>query len=126
MYVSNWFGNTVQQFDINDPFEPSLKATVSVPHPNMLRVSRDNRRLYVSNSLLTPWDNDPDFGPARNNEYGIWGFHVNKQSGRLTSFEPGGAPWVSFTNVKKKTTTGPAGPHLMLFDPSIASVPGEH
>ena len=81
MYVSNWFGNTVQQFDIRNPFDPVLKATVSVPHPNMLRVSRDNRRLYVSNSLLTPWDNDPDFGPARNSEYGIWAFHVNKQSG---------------------------------------------
>ncbi len=126
LYVSNWFGNTVQQFDIKDPFKPALKATVSVPHPNMLRVSRDNRRLYVSNSLLTPWDNDPAFGAARNNDYGIWGFNVNKQSGRLTPFKPGGAAWVSFTNVKKKTTTGPAGPHLMLFDPSIRSVPGEH
>ena len=51
---------------------------------------------------------------------------MNKYSGRLTPFKPGGAAWVSFTNVKKKTTTGPAGPHLMLFDPSIRSVPGEH
>jgi selenium-binding protein 1 len=126
LYVSNWFGNTVQQFDIRDPFNPALKATVSVPHPNMLRVSRDNRRVYVSNALLTPWDNDPDFGPARNNEYGIWGFRVNKQSGRLTPFKSGGAAWVSFTNVKKKTTTGPAGPHMILFDPSIRLVPGEH
>ena len=42
MYVSNWFGNTVQRFDIADPFHPVLKATVSVPHPNMLRLSRDN------------------------------------------------------------------------------------
>ena len=126
LYVSNWFGNTVQQFDIKDPFKPVLKATVSVPHPNMLRLSRDNKRLYVTNSLLTPWDNDPDFGPARNNEYGIWGFHVNKQSGRLSPFKSGGGAWVSFTNVKKKTTTGPAGPHMMLFDPSIRREPGEH
>ena len=59
LYVSNWFGNTVQQFDITDPFKPVLKTTVSVPHPNMLRLSRDNKRLYVTNSLLTPWDNDP-------------------------------------------------------------------
>ena len=49
MYVSNWFGNTVQRFDIADPFHPVLKATVSVPHPNMLRLSRDNERLYVTN-----------------------------------------------------------------------------
>lgn len=126
MYLTNWFGNTVQQFDITDPFHPVLNATVSVPHPNMLRLSRDNRRLYVSNSLLTPWDNDPDFGPPRNSDYGIWRFDVDKHSGGLTPSNAGGGAWVSFTNVKKKTTTGPAGPHMMLFDPSIPLEPGEH
>jgi len=124
MYVTNWFGDTVQQYDIADPFNPVLTATVSVPHPNMLRLSRDNRRLYVTNSLLTPWDNDPDFGPARNDEYGIWLFDVAKRSGELTPTGP--QPWVSFTNVRKKTSTGPAGPHMMLFDPSIPLDPGEH
>ena len=84
MYVTNWFADTVQQYDISDPFNPVLTATVSVPHPNMLRLSRDNRRLYVSNSLLTPWDDDPDFGPARNDDYGIWLFDVAKRSGELT------------------------------------------
>ncbi len=90
LYVSNWFGDTVQQFDISDPFDPVLTATVSVPHPNMLRLSRDNKRLYVTNSLLTPWDNDPDFGPARNDDYGIWLFRVDQRSGRLTPSRPGG------------------------------------
>jgi len=126
MYLTNWFGNTVQQFDITDPFRPVLKATVSVPHPNMLRLSRDNRRLYVSNSLLTPWDNDANFGPPRNDRYGIWLFHVNGEAGGLTPFNPDGSPWVAFTNVQKKYTTGPAGPHMMLFDPSIRLEPGEH
>jgi selenium-binding protein 1 len=126
LYVSNWFGNTVQQFDITNPFAPVLKGTVSVPHPNMLRLSRDNKRLYVTNSLLTPWDNDPDFGAPRNDDYGIWLFRVNQRTGRVTSSTAGGKPWVGFTNVKKKTTTGPAGPHMMLFDPSIPLVPGEH
>jgi methanethiol oxidase len=126
LYVSNWFGNTVQQFDITDPFNPVLKSTVSVPHPNMLRLSRDNRRLYVTNSLLTPWDNDPDFGPARNNDYGIWRFDVDSRSGGLTPSTSDGSAWVSFTNVRKKTTTGPAGPHMMLFDPRIPLAPGEH
>jgi selenium-binding protein 1 len=126
LYVSNWFGDTVQQFDIRDPFKPVLKATVSVPHPNMLRLSRDDKRLYVTNSLLTPWDNDPDVGAPRNDNYGIWLFRVNQQSGRLTPSRPNGRAWVSFTSVKKKTTTGPAGPHMMLFDPSIPLVPGEH
>jgi selenium-binding protein 1 len=126
LYVSNWFGNSVQQYDITDPFNPLLLAHVSVPHPNMLRLSRDNRRLYVTNSLLTPWDNDPDFGPARNDRYGIWRFSVNTRSGGLTPHKRDGSAWVSFTNVRKKTTTGPAGPHMMLFDPSVPLVPGEH
>jgi selenium-binding protein 1 len=126
LYVTNWFGDTVQQFDIANPFDPVLTATVSVPHPNMLRLSHDDKRLYVTNSLLTTWDNDPDFGPARNDQYGIWLFRVNQRSGRLTSSRPGGKAWVSFENVRKQNTTGPAGPHMMLFDPSIAMVPGEH
>lgn len=126
MYLTNWFGNTVQQFDITDPFNPVLTATVAVPHPHMLRLSRDNRRLYVSNSLLTPWDNDPGFGPSRNNEYGIWLFDVDRHSGGLTSINPDGSARVSFATVQKKTGVGPAGPHMMLFDPSIRLAPGEH
>jgi len=126
LYLTNWFGNTVQRFDIADPFHPVLVATVSVPHPNMLRLSRDNKRLYVSNSLLTPWDNDPRFGPSRNGRYGIWLFEVDEDSGSLTPFHPDGSAWVSFENVQKKTSTGPAGPHMMLFDPSIPLAPGEH
>jgi selenium-binding protein 1 len=125
MYVSNWVGNTVQQFDITNPFRPVRKATVSVPHPNMLRLSRDNKRLYVTNSLLTSWDNDPDLGGPRNRDYGIWLFNA-RASGGLTPYKAGGGPWISFTNVRKKTTTGPAGPHLVLFDPSIPPAPGEH
>jgi selenium-binding protein 1 len=126
LYVTNWFGNTVQQFDVTDPFKPVLKASVSVPHPNMLRLSRDDRRLYVSNSLLTPWDNDTRFGPARNSDYGIWRFTVDEGTGKLTPFHSDGRPWISFQNVRKKNTVGPAGPHLMLFDPSIPPSPGEH
>lgn len=125
LYVSNWFGNTVQRFDISDPYHPTLTATVQVPHPNMLRLSHDDRRLYVTNSLLTPWDNDPAFGGPRNNDYGIWLFHAGT-SGGLTPFNADGSPWVSFTNVRKKTTTGPAGPHLILFDPSIPLAHDEH
>jgi len=125
MYLTNWFGNTVQQFDISDPYRPVLKATVSVPHPNMLRLSPDDKRLYVSNSLLTTWDDDPGFGPPRNNRYGIWLFDVNGDGG-LTPLYPDGKAWVEFTNVRKKYAVGPAGPHMMLFDPSVRLRPGEH
>lgn len=126
LYVTNWFGNTVQQFDVTDPFNPALRGSVEVPHPNMLRLSKDNKRLYVTNSLLTTWDNDPDFGPPRNTRYGIWLFNVNRQTGGLTPTTEGGKPWVSFGNVKKKNSTGAAGPHMMLFDPSIKLARGEH
>lgn len=95
----------MQQFGITDPFDPVLAATVSVPHPNRLRLSRDDRRLYVSNSLLTPWDDDASFGPPRNGDYGIWLFHVD-QSGGLTPFGPDGSAWVSFGDVQKKMTRG--------------------
>jgi methanethiol oxidase len=125
MYLSNWFGNTVQQFDISDPLRPVLEATVAVPHPNMLRLSRDNRRLYVSNSLLTPWDNDADFGPPRNDDYGIWLFDV-APAGGLAPRHADGSAWIPFDNVQKRITTGPAGPHMMLFDPSVRLEPGEH
>lgn len=126
LYITNWFGNTVQQFDVTDPFHPVPNASVSLPHPNMLRLSPDGLRLYVSNSLLTPWDDDPRYGPARNNDYGIWLFDVDPQSGQLTPCNADGSAWVSFTNVKKKVTTGPAGPHMMFFDPGIKLAPGEH
>ena len=126
MYLSNWFGNTVQQFDITDPFHPVHKATVSVPHPNMLRLSRDNERLYVSNSLISTWDNDANLGPPRNNQYGIWLFDVNTESGSLTPHNADGSAWVTFTGVQKKNTVGAAGPHMMLFDPSVRLQPGEH
>ena len=126
MYVTNWFGNTVQQFDISDPFHPALTATAAVPHPNMLRLSPDNTRLYVSNSLLTPWDNDPGFGAPRNEEYGIWLFDVDAHAGGLVPFNIDGSPWVSFTHVEKKNSTGPAGPHMMFFDPSVRLSHGEH
>jgi selenium-binding protein 1 len=126
MYVSNWFGDTVQQFDISDPFNPVLNSTVAVRHPNMLRLSRDDSRLYVTNSLLTTWDDDTRFGPARNDDYGLWRFDVDPATGRLTSFTPDGSAWVSFENVQKKATTGPAGPHMMLFDPTVRLEPGEH
>jgi 56kDa selenium binding protein (SBP56) len=87
LYLTNWFGNTVQQFDVSDPFRPLLKSTVAVPHANM-RLSKDNKRLYVSNSLLTTWDNDPGFGPPRNQEYGTWLFQVNRRTGGLTPSAP--------------------------------------
>ena len=42
------------------------------------------------------------------------------------SLTPDGSAWVTFAGVQKKNTVGPAGPHMMLFDPSVRLQPGEH
>jgi hypothetical protein len=51
---------------------------------------------------------------------------VDEHTGSLSPSTTDGRPWVSFENVRKKTTTGPAGPHMILFDPSIPPAHGEH
>jgi methanethiol oxidase len=74
LYVSCWGTGEIRQYDVSDPFKPVLVATVQIggivnrtPHPNeparplngapqMVEVSRDGKRVYITNSLYTPWD----------------------------------------------------------------------
>jgi selenium-binding protein 1 len=74
LYVSCWGTGELRQYDVSDPFNPvfcgSVKlggivarsAHLSDPGkplnggPQMVEVSRDGRRVYVTNSLYTPWD----------------------------------------------------------------------
>jgi len=125
LYITNYFGNSLQKFDISDPFAPLLIDEVYLPHPNMLRVSPDGRRVYVTNQLVTTWDNDVAFGGPRNDQYGIWLYHV-RQNGTLASETRDGSAWVDFSNVKMKHSRGPAGPHQMFFDPSVSLEFGHH
>lgn len=125
LYITNWFGDSLQKFDISDPFNPELVDEVSLPHPNMLRVSPDGERVYVSNQLVTTWDNDENFGGPRNDRYGIWLYHV-QEDGTLVSETEDGSAWVDFTNVKMKHSRGPAGPHQMFFDPGVELEFGHH
>ena len=117
--------DTVQAFDIRDPYAPVLIDQVAVPHANMLRVSVDGKRIYVSNELVTTWDNDINFGGPRNDHYGIWLFH-RQDDGTLVSETGDGSAWVDFTDVQMKNSRGPAGPHQMLFDPSVPLAFGHH
>lgn len=75
LYVSCWGLGEFIQYDVTDPFHPkkvgSLKlggivgraAHPSKPGhplnggPQMVEISRDGRRIYFTNSLYTPWDN---------------------------------------------------------------------
>jgi methanethiol oxidase len=72
LYLSNWLHGDVRQYDVSDPQRPKLvgqvwcggvlgKATYAHGHalrggPQMLQLSLDGRRLYVTNSLLSSWD----------------------------------------------------------------------
>ncbi|MFB9251487.1 selenium-binding family protein [Sphaerisporangium melleum] len=74
LYVSCWGTGEIKQYDVSDPFKPvelgSLRiggvtgtrahpAAPDVPlrgGPQMVEVSRDGRRLYVTNSLYGAWD----------------------------------------------------------------------
>jgi len=73
LYLSNWLHGDLRQYDISDPANPKLKNQLwlggvlkEYKHPNgrklsggpqMLQLSLDGRRLYVTNSLLSSWDN---------------------------------------------------------------------
>jgi len=74
LYVSCWGTGEFIQYDVTDPFRPkkvssfrlggivSRAAHPSDPSeplnggPQMVEISRDGRRLYFTNALYTPWD----------------------------------------------------------------------
>jgi selenium-binding protein 1 len=72
LYVSCWGTGELQQYDVTDPFHPKPTGSVHLggivrraAHPasgpltggpQMVEVSRDGRRVYLTNSLYVPWD----------------------------------------------------------------------
>jgi len=72
LYVSCWGTGEMRQYDVSDPFHPRLTGSVHLggivrraAHPKsgplsggpqMLEVSRDGKRVYVTNSLYLAWD----------------------------------------------------------------------
>jgi len=74
LYVSCWGTGELRQYDVSDPFTPQLAGTVRIGGivrrtghparpgkrqnggPQMVEISRDGRRVYLSNGLYTPWD----------------------------------------------------------------------
>jgi selenium-binding protein 1 len=72
LYFSNWLHGDLRQYDISDPSNPRLTGQLWLggvlgnesdgPRqlsggPQMLQLSYDGRRLYVTNSLYSTWDN---------------------------------------------------------------------
>jgi selenium-binding protein 1 len=78
LYFSNWLHGDLRQYDISDPAKPKLTGQLwlggvikksgkfrgqeFVGGPQMLQLSLDGRRLYVTNSLYSSWDDQ--FYPA--------------------------------------------------------------
>src|SRR2546427_653235 len=61
LYVSLFAGNAVQQYDVSDPLHPKFIGEVKLDQPNMMKLTPDSRRLYVSNSLLSNLDGKVPF-----------------------------------------------------------------
>jgi methanethiol oxidase len=72
LYFANWLHGDLRQYDVSDPAKPKLTGQLWLGGvlgkasdagrelhggPQMLQLSLDGRRLYVSNSLLSTWDN---------------------------------------------------------------------
>lgn len=72
LYFSDWLHGDLRQYDVTDPDHPKLTGQVwlggVLGHPSagtrkldagpqMLQLSMDGRRLYVTNSLYSTWDN---------------------------------------------------------------------
>lgn len=73
LYFSNWLHGDVRQYDISDPSKPKLTGqvwiggligdaprfgdTMARGGPQMLQLSLDGKRLYVTDSLFSSWDN---------------------------------------------------------------------
>lgn len=79
LYFGNWLHGDIRQYDISDPHYPRLTGQVwcggvlgrselagkeLLGGPVMLQLSLDGNRLYVTNSLISGWDNlfYPDLG----------------------------------------------------------------
>ncbi|MCC6944334.1 MAG: selenium-binding protein [Thermomicrobiales bacterium] len=73
LYITCWGTGELRQYDVSDPRNPELTGSVRIGGivgrnghpavdgplnggPQMVEVSRDGRRIYVTNSLYVPWD----------------------------------------------------------------------
>jgi selenium-binding protein 1 len=123
LYFSNWLHGDVRQYDISDPSHPRLTGQLwlggllgkspmvrgkqLVGGPQMLQLSLDGKRLYVTNSLFSSWDNQfyPDI--AKQGSY-MLSAHCDTEKGGLTLQE---TFFVDFG----REPAGPARAHEMRF-----------
>jgi selenium-binding protein 1 len=100
LFVSCFGDNLIQQWDVSDPDKAKLFSTVSPGvQPNMMHVTGDGRRMYVTNSLLSTLD------------------HAGRFWVRLIHIGPDGMKVDPFFTIDLNTLpTGPARGHDMLIN----------
>lgn len=99
LYVSCFFSNEIQQWDVSNLDAPRLTSSV-VPgvQPNMMHVTGDGKRMYITNSLLSTLD------------------HAGTFWVRLAHIGPDGIKMDPFFQIDlNKLPTGPARGHDMLL-----------
>ncbi len=99
LYVSCFMSNELEQWDVSDLKNPRLASTV-VPgvQPNMMHVTGDGKRMYITNSLLSTLD------------------HAGTFWVRLAHIGPDGMKMDPFFNIDlNKLPSGPARGHDMLL-----------
>jgi selenium-binding protein 1 len=62
LFVSCFVGDEIQQWDVGDLKKPRMAAKVKgLNQPNMMHLTGDGKRMYVTNSLLSTMDRDEKF-----------------------------------------------------------------
>jgi selenium-binding protein 1 len=95
LYFANWLQGDVRQYAVTDPAKPKLTGQIFIGGllgkaeavhgrkltggPQMLQLSLDGRRLFVTNSLYSTWDNQfyPDIA-----KQGSWLVQLNCDNSR--------------------------------------------
>lgn len=99
LFVSCFYGDAIQMWNVSDLTKPRLVKTLTgLNQPNMLHLTGDGRRMYVTNSLLSTMDRDEKFWVKR--------VHVTKDGMALDE---------TFLVDLTKFRTGPARGHDMLL-----------
>jgi selenium-binding protein 1 len=123
LYFSNWLHGDIRQYDVSDPANPRLTAQLWLGGllgkarefrgkklgggPQMLQLSLDGKRLYVTSSLYSPWDNQLYPQIAKDGSY-LLQIDCNTEKGGMTLNE-------RFHVDFGKEPDGPARAHEIRF-----------
>src|SRR5262245_53709983 len=99
LYVSCFFSDEIQQWDVSDLKSPKLVSTIKPgDQPNMMHVTGDGKRMYITNSLLSTMD--------KSDKFWVRLAHLTPEGMKLDE---------SFKIDLTKFKTGPARGHDMLL-----------